>query len=186
MRLTKLSIVGLIGLLLLSSCNEEEIKVSFPSTDGATVAEVKGDLYYINGDSNLGEGINTSGNAQEFLDCSTPAVSFFPDYLKGMIVAFGAVTIPNADANCGYCNIRYGCSPGDTVLLEYWGLSSSFVNNFDDFESNINIASTASESIQCPSDGVLEISSDNTGAAYYQKVSVSSVEGSDTEYMKCF
>ena len=150
MKLSKLLLITLLGLLVLHSCNEEDIKVTFPSSEGGTVEEVKGDLYYINGNTNYGEGINSSGNAQQFLDCTVSAASFFPDFLKGTLVAFGAVTFPDPGANCGHCSIRYGCSPGDNVLLEYWGLGSFLVTTFDDFESNINNASTGSDSFTCP------------------------------------
>ena len=139
-----------------------------------------GDLRLING-SAFAVGINQTGTSNTYVDCSVANLTFFPNVINKFLIAFGATP---ARATCGFCDISYKCSPGESLTIDFYALDTA--NTPADFEANIGIATTGSLSSQvCPSDGTYTYSSSAAFWQNYQKVTISGVEGTDSEYMKC-
>lgn len=178
-----------IGQKAASNENSKPINENPDQTEDAeenTPVDLSGDLTFFVNTAQQGIGENFSSNDGSFIDCTASTVSLFPLLLNNALVAFG-VSAPPISANCGSCRISYKCSPGENISLSYRAKNGSF-STPDDFEAGA-LGITHSQTITCPEEGanrgILTINDDIHTNYDYLKVTVSGIEGNDTEYLHC-
>lgn len=177
-------LLPILMLFTLVACSDDDNQSSGSSL---------GDLSYINNQTAIGQGFNSSGQANQFLDCSGSIISrlkkIFP---KNTLIAFGF----SGGNTCGGCTVQYNCTPDEDFNINYVGYyGSTPLSNPDAFDAaqttSPNDFNASGGSYTCPQNG-LYVDSLPTNEAYL-KVTFTTNPGlgsqaeqvEDVEYLDC-
>lgn len=188
-------ILFLSFLFLFASCGDDSaVQSSLPTipitTPPPTIVNVAGDLTFIKGSYTLGKGINSSRTANQFINCTTP-VAFLPFISKKWLIAFGGFP---AGSYCGSgCSTdSINCQAGENVTISstFYPVGSQAADSLPtpaDYDAVVGgpIVATPDIVTVCPSSGKLEHAFPADNISSYLKVTVVTIAGTESEYLKC-